>query len=68
MTPVLLMWVIQSCVLVKQYGLKGVKYTAYLPIYTAFVLYVMVVFIRAFSIKSWENTKTKHGFINRSQY
>ncbi len=59
-------WAIQALVLVKQYGAKGLKYIAYIPIYTPFVLYVMVAFVRAFSIKSWDSTKTKHGFIKPS--
>ena len=61
-----IVWAIQSLVLVKQYGLKGLKYVAYIPIYTPFVLYVMVAFVRAFSIKSWDSTKTKHGFVKQS--
>ena len=59
-------WGIQALVLVKQYGNKGLKYIAYIPIYTPFVLYVMVAFVRAFTIKSWDSTKTKHGFVKPS--
>lgn len=60
-----LIWAMQSAVLTKQYGWNGLKYSAYLPIYNPFVIYVMISFVRALSIKSWGNTKTMHGFIKK---
>ena len=61
-----IIWSTQACVLVKQYGLSGLKYSLYLPIYNAFILYVMVAFVRALGIKSWGSTKTTHGFAKKN--
>jgi len=59
----LLLYALQSMTLVKQYGRKGVRLAVYVPIYDAFIMYVLVTFIRAFTVKSWGSTKTAHGFI-----
>ncbi len=59
--------IIQSAVLVKQYGWDGLKHALYLPIFNPFILYVLVTFIRALGIKSWGNTKTIHGFAKPSK-
>ena len=59
----LLLYALQSMALVKQYGRKGVRLAVYVPIYDAFIMYVLVTFIRAFTVKSWGSTKTAHGFI-----
>jgi cellulose synthase/poly-beta-1,6-N-acetylglucosamine synthase-like glycosyltransferase len=59
----LLLYALQSMALVKQYGRKGVRLAVYVPIYDAFIMYVLVTFIKAFTVKSWGSTKTAHGFI-----
>ncbi len=59
----LLLYALQSMALVKQYGRKGVRLAVYVPIYDAFIMYVLVTYIRAFTVKSWGSTKTAHGFI-----
>ncbi len=59
--------IIQSAVLVKQYGWNGLKHALYLPIFNPFILYVLVTFVRAVGIKSWGNTKTMHGFTKPSK-
>jgi cellulose synthase/poly-beta-1,6-N-acetylglucosamine synthase-like glycosyltransferase len=53
---------LQCMVLYKQYGIKGLKYALYLPLYNAFSHYWFVSFSKAFFVKSWANTKTTHGF------
>ncbi|HKR73382.1 MAG TPA: glycosyltransferase family 2 protein [Candidatus Nitrosocosmicus sp.] len=55
-------WLVQITVLAKEYGWNGLKYAILVPIYNSFVLYVFVVFVRAWTIKSWGATKTTHGF------
>ncbi len=55
-------WSIQTTVLVKQYGWNGLRYASLIPIYNLFILYVLIVFVRAWTIKSWGTTKTTHGF------
>jgi cellulose synthase/poly-beta-1,6-N-acetylglucosamine synthase-like glycosyltransferase len=57
---------VQSMVLVKQYGSKGLKYSAYLLIYNLFTNYNLEASIKAFFVKSWNSTKTTHGFITDS--
>lgn len=59
-------WVVQVTVLAKEYGWTGLKYAIFIPLYNSFVLYVFVVFVRAFTIKSWGATKTTHGFTTKS--
>jgi len=59
----LLLYALQSMALVKQYGRKGVRLAVYVPIYDAFIMYVLVTYIRAFTVKSWGSTKTAHGFL-----
>jgi len=59
----LLLYALQAMALVKQYGRKGARLAVYVPIYDAFIMYVFVTFVRAFTVKSWGSTKTAHGFI-----
>jgi hypothetical protein len=49
-------------VLVKQFGSKGLRIAAFLPIYLLFSQYFLVVTVKGFFVKSWGNTKTMHGF------
>lgn len=60
-----LIYGLQTAVLFKQYGRKGLKYAIYLPLYNAFSHYWLVSFSKAFFVKSWANTKTMHGFTNK---
>lgn len=60
-----LIYGLQSMVLFKQYGAKGLKYALYLPLYNAFSHYWFVSFSKAFFVKSWANTKTTHGFTKK---
>ncbi len=62
-----LIGIIQSLVLIKQYGWNGLRHASYLPILNPFALYVLVTFVRALGIKSWGNTKTQHGFAKNSK-
>ena len=59
-------WIVQVTVLAKEYGWSGLKYAIFVPIYNSFVLYVFVVFVRAWTVKSWGATKTTHGFTTKS--
>lgn len=55
---------LQTLVLAKQYGARGLKYAAYLPIYNLFSLYHISALLKGFFVKSWGSTKTSHGFIS----
>ena len=57
---------VQALSLIRQYGRRGFKYAAYVPIYNAFSLYSFVTLIKAFTVKSWASTKTTHGFVKHS--
>ncbi len=58
----------QCLVLVKQYGVgEGLKYVAYLPIYNLFSIYAFTAFLKALFVKSWQNTKTIHGFVTNKE-
>ena len=59
-------WIVQIIVLAKEYGMNGLKYAPLVPVYNTFVFYVFVVFVRAWTIKSWGSTKTTHGFTTKS--
>jgi cellulose synthase/poly-beta-1,6-N-acetylglucosamine synthase-like glycosyltransferase len=59
--------VTQCLMLVKQYGIIGLKYAAYLPIYNIFSTYAFAAFIKSLFIKSWQNTKTLHGFVTNKE-
>jgi cellulose synthase/poly-beta-1,6-N-acetylglucosamine synthase-like glycosyltransferase len=54
----------QSLLLVKQYGARGLKYAAYLPVYNIFSLYNISALIKGLFVKSWNSTKTVHGFVS----
>ncbi len=56
---------LQALVLVKEHGKKALKYIPYLPLYNTFSQYCFVTYIKAFSVKSWANTKTQHGFLSK---
>lgn len=54
---------VQALSLIRQYGRRGLKYAAYVPIYNVFSLYSFITLIKAFTVKSWASTKTTHGFV-----
>jgi cellulose synthase/poly-beta-1,6-N-acetylglucosamine synthase-like glycosyltransferase len=57
-----LLLILQTSILVKQYGRKGIWYALQLTLLVPFSHYWFVTFLKAFSVKSWANTKTAHGF------
>jgi poly-beta-1,6-N-acetyl-D-glucosamine synthase len=57
----------QTLLLVKQYGARGLKYAAYLPVYNIFSLYNIPALLKGLFVKSWNSTKTVHGFISDSE-
>jgi len=61
------LFALQAMVLVKEYGRRGFVYAAQLPALTPFSHYWFVSFMKAFTVKSWANTKTTHGFLKETQ-
>jgi cellulose synthase/poly-beta-1,6-N-acetylglucosamine synthase-like glycosyltransferase len=59
---VVVLYSLEFMVIVKQYGSKGLRYAAYLPIYLLFSQYFSIVTVKGFFVKSWGNSKTTHGF------
>ena len=57
---------VQALSLIRQYGRRGLKYLAYVPIYNAFSLYSFITLVKAFTVTSWASTKTTHGFVKHS--
>jgi cellulose synthase/poly-beta-1,6-N-acetylglucosamine synthase-like glycosyltransferase len=53
--------IIDMLVLVKRHGRQGFRYALYLIPYIAFSQYAVVVLFKAFFVRSWGTTKTKHG-------
>jgi cellulose synthase/poly-beta-1,6-N-acetylglucosamine synthase-like glycosyltransferase len=58
-----ILFCLQTAVFVKEYGSRGFAYAAQIPVLIPFSHYWYVSFIKAFTIKSWANTKTTHGFM-----
>ncbi|HEY7111016.1 MAG TPA: glycosyltransferase family 2 protein [Nitrososphaeraceae archaeon] len=56
---------LQTLVLVKEHGLKAIKSLPYLPVYNIFSQYCFVTYIKALFVKSWANTKTQHGYLSK---
>jgi cellulose synthase/poly-beta-1,6-N-acetylglucosamine synthase-like glycosyltransferase len=61
-----LLYSLQAAVLLKQYGTKGIAYSALTLLLIPFSHYWFVTFMKAFTIKSWANTKTAHGFVKET--
>ncbi len=61
------LYFLQAAVLVREYGRKGLAYAAGLPALTIFSHYWFATFIKAFTIQSWANTKTTHGFLKETK-
>jgi hypothetical protein len=58
---------LQAAVLAKEYGRKGIVYAVGLPALTPFSHYWFAAFIKAFTVRSWANTKTTHGFFKETK-
>ena len=56
----------QLAVLVKDFGIKGLKYAGYVGMLSAFSQYWYVALMKSVFVKSWGNTKTTHGFISQN--
>ncbi|HXG06659.1 MAG TPA: glycosyltransferase family 2 protein [Nitrososphaera sp.] len=61
------LFALQTVVLLRQYGRRGLVYSAQIPALTPFSHYWFVSFLKAFTIKSWANTKTMHGFMKEAK-
>ena len=61
------LFALQAMVLVRQYGRRGFAYAAQIPALTPFSHYWFVSFMKAFTVKSWANTKTTHGFMKETR-
>jgi cellulose synthase/poly-beta-1,6-N-acetylglucosamine synthase-like glycosyltransferase len=56
------LFVLQTSVILRQYGLKGIAYSLQIIMLIPFSHYWFVTFIKAFTVKSWADTKTTHGY------
>jgi cellulose synthase/poly-beta-1,6-N-acetylglucosamine synthase-like glycosyltransferase len=61
------LFALQALVLVREYGRRGFVYAAQIPALTPFSHYWFVSFMKAFTVKSWANTKTTHGFMKETR-
>jgi poly-beta-1,6-N-acetyl-D-glucosamine synthase len=61
------LFALQAMVLVREYGRRGFVYAAQIPALTPFSHYWFVSFMKAFTVKSWANTKTTHGFMKETR-
>ena len=61
------LFALQTAVLVREYGRRGLVYAAQIPALTPFSHYWFVSFMKAFTVKSWANTKTTHGFMKETR-
>jgi cellulose synthase/poly-beta-1,6-N-acetylglucosamine synthase-like glycosyltransferase len=59
---VIILYSLEVMVLMKQFGSKGLRIAAFLPLYLLFSQYFLIVTVKGFFVKSWGNTKTMHGF------
>jgi poly-beta-1,6-N-acetyl-D-glucosamine synthase len=58
---------LQTAILAKQYGGRGIGYAFQLALLVPFSHYWFVAFLKAFSVKSWAETKTVHGFVKSKE-
>lgn len=61
------LFTLQAMVLVREYGRRGFVYAAQIPALVPFSHYWFVSFLKAFTVKSWANTKTTHGFMKETR-
>jgi hypothetical protein len=48
--------------LIRNFGLMGMRYASLLPLYLIYTQYMFATSIKTFFVKSWHTTKTDHGF------
>lgn len=58
---------LQLAILAKQNGLRALRQAGNLLIMPPFSQYWYVTLVKAFFVKSWANTKTKHGFYRQDK-
>lgn len=61
------LFALQAMVLIREYGRRGFIYAVQMPALTPFSHYWFVSFLKAFTVKSWANTKTAHGFMKETR-
>jgi hypothetical protein len=54
---------LQFTIILKEFGLKKIKYAAHIFLLSAFSHYWYVCLLKSFFVKSWSATKTTHGFM-----
>ena len=54
---------LQFVIILKEFGLKKIKYAAHIFLLSAFSHYWYVCLLKSFFVKSWSATKTTHGFM-----
>ncbi|MGD8431029.1 MAG: glycosyltransferase [Nitrosopumilaceae archaeon] len=53
---------LQFIILLRQFGIKKIKHAAHIFLLSGFAHYWYVCLIKSFFVKSWDSTKTTHGF------
>jgi len=53
---------LQFVILLRQLGIKKIKHAAHIFLLSGFAHYWYVCLIKSFFVKSWDSTKTTHGF------
>lgn len=54
---------LQFIIILKEFGLKKIKYASHIFLLSAFSHYWYVCLLKSFFVKSWSATKTTHGFM-----
>jgi len=57
---------LQFVILLRQMGIKKIKHAAHIFLLSGFAHYWYVCLVKSFFVKSWDSTKTTHGFIKES--
>jgi len=57
-------FVVHVTVLLRDFGIRGLKYTGHVALLAIFYHYWYATLIKSFFVKSWTQTKTTHGFIS----
>ena len=55
-------YLLQFTILLKEFGIRKIKYAAHIFLLSGFSHYWYVCLIKSFFVKSWASTKTTHGF------
>jgi cellulose synthase/poly-beta-1,6-N-acetylglucosamine synthase-like glycosyltransferase len=61
------LFALQAMVLVREHGRRDFVYAVHIPVLIPFSHYWFVSFLKAFTVKSWANTKTMHGFTKETK-